>query len=57
MEWIRGLFVFSFPKAHRSLTEARRLALYLTGHFSQEDYPYDWQARFITLPCVLMSLH
>ncbi|KAN0124883.1 P-loop containing nucleoside triphosphate hydrolase [Russula decolorans] len=25
-------------------------SFYLTAHFSQEDYPYDWQVRFIT-PC------
>jgi len=54
MEWIRGLFVS--PLEDALLTEARRLAFYLIGHFSQEDYPYDWQALFITLLCVLMSL-
>jgi chaperone BCS1 len=32
------------------LAEARkRSAFYLTAHFSQEDYPYDWHVRSITL--------
>jgi hypothetical protein len=54
MEWIRRLFVS--PSEGELLTEARRLAFYLTAHFSQEDYPYDWQAHPITSLCVLMSL-
>ena len=30
----------SFEVKH--LTEAQRLAFYLTAHFGQEDCPYDW---------------
>ncbi len=57
MEWICGLFVTSEVSEAIRLAEARSLAFYLTAHFSQEDYPYDWQVRFIAL-CVyeLMSL-
>jgi hypothetical protein len=55
MEWICGLFVPPFEAI--LLAEAWSLAFYLTAHFSQEDYPYDWQVRFIAR-CVyaLMSL-
>jgi hypothetical protein len=46
MEWIRGLFVSLFEG--KMLAEAQRLAFYLTAHFSEDDYPYDWQVHFIT---------
>ena len=55
MEWICRLFVLPFQAIW--MAEAWSLAFYLTAHFSQEDYPYDWRVRFIA-PCVyaLMSL-
>ena len=39
------------------LTEAQLLALHLTAHFSEEDYPYEWQVLFFNhfAACVLMS--
>ena len=50
LEWICRLFVSSLkviPSSERQL-----LAFYLTAHFSQEDYPYDWRVRFIIFTCV-----
>ena len=45
MEWIYRLFVSSLKVIR--LSEGLLLAFYLTAHFCQEDYPYDWQVRFI----------
>ena len=50
IEWTRRLFVFASEVIR--LSERRRLAFYLTVHFSKEDYPYDWQVRFITFACL-----
>ena len=30
------------------MAEAQKLAFYLTAHFSQEDYPYEWQVQLIS---------
>ena len=38
------------------MSEGQPLAFFLTAHFSQEDYPYDWQVRFITFVCPYSSL-
>ena len=46
MEWIYRLFVS--PLEAIRLSKGQGLAFYLTAHFSREDYPYDWQVRFIT---------
>ena len=56
MEWICRLFV-SRLEAIR-LSKRQRLAFYITAHFSREDYPYDWQVRFITFTrsCSSLSL-
>jgi hypothetical protein len=48
MEWLRGLFV-SPLKFIICWLKQKALAFYLTAHFSQEDYPYDWYVRFIGL--------
>ncbi len=54
MEWIRR-FSVNYPLSVTvdmiaELVKHHCLAFYLTAHFSQEDYPYDWQVRSMTLP-------
>lgn len=41
MEWFRRLYVFKALLYEKSsLTSSE--AFFLTAHFSQDDYPYDW---------------
>jgi hypothetical protein len=49
IEWIYRLSASSLEVI--LMSDGRPLAFFLTAHFSQEDYPYDWQVRFITFAC------